>query len=159
MTCGLSSCGSRALEHRLSSCGAWASLLHGTWDLPGPGIEPVSPALAGRFLTTAPPGRSQSVLASECISYDASSSPTHPPLFQLVSPPNLNLHIARLCPPQPMAFVSLHWSLRKGSDWSSSSFETNHRNHKAVCNFWIGSLGVITCLVQSVTANDMLTSS
>ena len=30
------------------------------WDLPGPGIEPVSPALAGRFLTTAPPGKSQS---------------------------------------------------------------------------------------------------
>ena len=28
------------------------------WDLPGPGLEPVSPALAGRFLTTAPPGRS-----------------------------------------------------------------------------------------------------
>ena len=24
------------------------------WDLPGPGIEPVSPALAGGFLTTAP---------------------------------------------------------------------------------------------------------
>ena len=28
------------------------------WDLPGPGFEPVSPALAGRFLTTAPPGKS-----------------------------------------------------------------------------------------------------
>ena len=28
------------------------------WDLPGPGIEPVSPALAGGFLTTAPPGKS-----------------------------------------------------------------------------------------------------
>ena len=27
-------------------------------DLPGPGIEPVSPALAGGFLTTAPPGKS-----------------------------------------------------------------------------------------------------
>ena len=26
------------------------------WDLPGPGLEPVSPALAGGFLTTAPPG-------------------------------------------------------------------------------------------------------
>ena len=26
------------------------------WDLPGPGIEPVSLALAGRFLTTAPQG-------------------------------------------------------------------------------------------------------
>ena len=30
----------------------------GMWDLPGPGLEPVSPALAGRFLTTAPPGKS-----------------------------------------------------------------------------------------------------
>ena len=28
------------------------------WDLPGPGIEPVSPSLAGGFLTTAPPGKS-----------------------------------------------------------------------------------------------------
>ena len=28
------------------------------WDLPGPGIEPVSPALAGGFLTPAPPGKS-----------------------------------------------------------------------------------------------------
>ena len=28
------------------------------WDLPGPGREPVSPALAGGFLTTAPPGKS-----------------------------------------------------------------------------------------------------
>ena len=26
------------------------------WDLPGPGLEPVSLALAGGFLTTAPPG-------------------------------------------------------------------------------------------------------
>ena len=31
---GFSSCGSRALEHSLSSCGAQALLLHGTWDLP-----------------------------------------------------------------------------------------------------------------------------
>ena len=54
---GLSSCGSRALECRLSSCGARAQLLHGTWDLPGPGLKPVSPALAGGFLTTAPQGK------------------------------------------------------------------------------------------------------
>ena len=27
------------------------------WDLRGPGFEPVSPALAGRFLATAPPGK------------------------------------------------------------------------------------------------------
>ena len=27
------------------------------WDLPGPGLKPVSPALAGGLLTTAPPGK------------------------------------------------------------------------------------------------------
>ena len=48
-----------ALERRLSSCGTGAQLPCGLWDLPGPGIEPVSPALAGGFLTTAPPGKSQ----------------------------------------------------------------------------------------------------
>ena len=42
----------------LSSCGAWASLLRGMWDIPRPGLEPVSPALAGRSLTTAIPGKS-----------------------------------------------------------------------------------------------------
>ena len=29
------------------------------WDLPGPGLEPVSPALADGFLTTVPPGKTQ----------------------------------------------------------------------------------------------------
>ena len=42
---------------RLSSCGSRAQLLRGMWDLPRPGLEPVSPALAGRFLTTVPPGK------------------------------------------------------------------------------------------------------
>ena len=60
--CGaFSCCGARALEHRLSSSGTWASLLRGMWDLPRPGLEPVSPTLAGGFLTTAPPGRSRKV--------------------------------------------------------------------------------------------------
>ena len=27
------------------------------WDLPRPGLEPVSPTLAGGFLTTVPPGK------------------------------------------------------------------------------------------------------
>ena len=54
---GFSSCGSRVLECRSSSCGARAQLLHGLWDLPGPGLEPMSPPLAGRFLTTVPPGK------------------------------------------------------------------------------------------------------
>ena len=45
---------------RLSSCGSRAQPLHGMWDLPRPGLEPVCPALAGRFSTTAPPGKPQS---------------------------------------------------------------------------------------------------
>jgi len=44
-------------EHRLNGCGAQASLLHGMWDLPEPGIRPGSLALAGRFFTTEPPGK------------------------------------------------------------------------------------------------------
>ena len=49
-------------EHRLhtcklSNCGSRAQLLCGMWDLPRPGLEPMSPALAGRFSTTAPPGK------------------------------------------------------------------------------------------------------
>ena len=49
----------RLQTHRLSSCGSWAQLLRGMWDVPRPGLEPVSPALAGRFSTTAPPGKPQ----------------------------------------------------------------------------------------------------
>ena len=47
----------RIQTRRLSSCGSQAQLLHGMWDLPRPGLELVSPALAGRFSTTAPPGK------------------------------------------------------------------------------------------------------
>ena len=49
---GLSSCGSWALEHSLNSCGTWAySLLCSMCDLPGSGMEPMSPALADGFFT------------------------------------------------------------------------------------------------------------
>ena len=67
----LSSCGKRgpltiaaslAAEHRLqtrrlSNCGSQAQSLRGMWDPPRPGLEPVSPASAGRLSTTAPPGK------------------------------------------------------------------------------------------------------
>ena len=33
----------------------------GMWDLPGPGIEPKSPALASGFFTTEPPGKHLSI--------------------------------------------------------------------------------------------------
>ena len=52
----------RLQTRRLSNCGSRAQLLWGMWDLPRPGLEPVSPALAGRFPTTAPPGKPHSIL-------------------------------------------------------------------------------------------------
>ena len=66
-------CGAQALGHegfsssdsRLQSTGSvvvaqgLTQPLHGMWDPPGIGtrIEPMSPALAGGFLTTEPPGK------------------------------------------------------------------------------------------------------
>ena len=47
----------RLQTRRLSSCGSRAYLLRGMWGPPRPGLEPVSPALAGRLSTTAPPGK------------------------------------------------------------------------------------------------------
>ena len=47
----------RLQTRRLSNCGSRAQLLRSTWDLPRPGLELVSPELAGRFSTTAPPGK------------------------------------------------------------------------------------------------------
>ena len=55
---GFSCCRAQVLELELRSHGAWA-FDYGVGDLPRPGIEPVSPALAGGFLTTGPPGKSR----------------------------------------------------------------------------------------------------
>ena len=56
--CSGFSCGAQAPGHTgISSCGSQTWLLRGMWDLPGPGIEPVSPALAGVFFTTELPGK------------------------------------------------------------------------------------------------------
>ena len=50
--CGLQSTDSVVVAHRLR-----AQLLCSTWDLPRSRIKPVSPALAGGFLSTEPPGK------------------------------------------------------------------------------------------------------
>ena len=47
----------RLQTRRLSSCGSRAQSLRGMWDPPRPGLEPVSPALAGTLPTTAPTGK------------------------------------------------------------------------------------------------------
>ena len=57
--------------HMFSRNGTRAQLLQGMWDLPGPGIEPVSPALGGGFFTTEPPGR---ILEWVAISFSKASS-------------------------------------------------------------------------------------
>ena len=62
---GFSSCGFWALEHRLNSCGTWAYLLHGVWDLPTLGNESMSPAVAGRLLTAEPPEKTLHLLEQE----------------------------------------------------------------------------------------------
>ena len=52
---GFSYCRAQALEYTsFSSCGTWAQLLHGIWDLPRPGIKPVSPELQGGLISTGP---------------------------------------------------------------------------------------------------------
>ena len=56
--------GHRLQTRRLSSCGSRAQLLRGKWDPPRPGLEPVSPALAGRLSTTAPPGKPYPLLSN-----------------------------------------------------------------------------------------------
>ena len=63
---GLSCCGSQAPDHRLSGCGTRASLLHGMWDLPGSGTEPVAPALADSLFASEPPGKPLLFLLRSC---------------------------------------------------------------------------------------------
>ena len=67
---GLSSChvwASVAAVCGLSRCGAQAELSLSIWDLPRPGIKPVSPVLAGRFFTTEAPGKSCIFALNICI--------------------------------------------------------------------------------------------
>ena len=48
-----SRCGARAVGRTdFSSCNTRAQLPLGTWNPPRPGMEPVSPALVGRLLTS-----------------------------------------------------------------------------------------------------------
>ena len=56
----------RLQTRRLSSCGSRAQLLRGMWDPPRLGLEPMSPALAGRFPTTAPPEKPSSLFFNSC---------------------------------------------------------------------------------------------
>ena len=54
---GLGNCGLWAPEHRLSSCGSQAWLVHGIWSLPRAGIDHV-PCTSRWILIHTPPGKS-----------------------------------------------------------------------------------------------------
>ena len=82
-----SSCGVQASHCGGFCCRAWALgdkgsvvIVHGLpcsiWSLPGPGIEPMSSALAGGFLTTGLPGKSCSVSVFDLPSQSRYSSMT-----------------------------------------------------------------------------------
>ena len=97
-----SRCGARASHWGgCAFCRAWALGLIGsvvvvhrlscpvTWNLCGPGIEPMSRALAGRVLTTGPPGhwttrKFRSFKFWWCQTYKSFSSWLHPPVLRLL---------------------------------------------------------------------------
>ena len=60
-----SSCGPQALEHRLNICSPLSWLLCSMWHLTGSEVEPVSPALPGRFFTTETLGKPHFVIFSK----------------------------------------------------------------------------------------------
>ena len=65
--------------HRLRYLWLLGLIAPGMWNLPGPGIEPVFPALAGGFLSTAIPGKSSvqfshSVMSDSCDPMDCSTT-------------------------------------------------------------------------------------
>ena len=70
-----------------SCCGAWAPGLQklwyeglaAWWHLPGPGIKPVSPALAGRLPTTGAPGTFWVVFSLPTLGTECSRRPGYTP--------------------------------------------------------------------------------
>ena len=73
------------------------------WDLPGPGLEPVSPAMAGGFLTTAPPGKPWSLLSLDALFPSRASLSIHLPVVNLWS---FAASVPGLTPPSVARLIS-----------------------------------------------------
>ena len=79
-----SCCGARAPGvGNFRSCGAHAQLLRSMWNPPGPGIEPMSPVLAGGFSTTGPSGESCSLFLDSALEPLIREAFTDPPPLPL----------------------------------------------------------------------------
>ena len=77
---GFSCWRAQAWEPRPSSCGIL--LLRSMWNLPGPGIKPMSPTLAGRLSITGPQGKSKIYRCRPpSVPQNASLLPPLPPMF------------------------------------------------------------------------------
>ena len=103
---GSSCCRVQILKCRLSSCRQRAWLLHSKWNLLRPGIEPMSPTLAGRFLATMPPGKSRSWLLNN-IGVKGADCPHSWKLAYdfTVGPPSLCVHIQGFNQPQIVYYI------------------------------------------------------
>ena len=84
----------RLQTRRLSSCGSRAQLLRSMWDLSRPGLEPVSPALAGRLSTTAPPGKQGLFYKSTNPIHEASTFMNHLPKTSSTNTITLGIRIS-----------------------------------------------------------------
>ena len=132
------------------------------WDLPGPGLEPVSPALAGGFLTTTPPGKPSFylLLAGPALSLTVSPPPGQPSHCPGHSPfsehllvpqppdlPSLTLLPGKMLPTHPTSGVPLPSSPANSALCVLASFlspplsfsyiyrEVSGMNHVFVANF------------------------
>ena len=123
----------RLQTRRLSNCGSRAQSLRGMWDLPRPGLEPMSPALAGRFSTTAPPGK-----------------PTHLTLLTLCWPHSIfslqfQVHYAKLSSTRQKCNTVFHCEFLGVWPGMYQSFSKSSGYLKAVlCVFFTGICGLIT---------------
>ena len=64
VTCGFQQLQLKSSRARAQQLCAWALVALHMWDLPNPRIKPMSPALAGRFLSTVSPEKSCNLLLS-----------------------------------------------------------------------------------------------
>ena len=71
-------------------------MLCGMWHLPGPGLEPMSPALAGGFLTPVPPGKPQDRLLRVAFPKTSEAPPPHHQVY--LTSPVLQKHREKLRP-------------------------------------------------------------
>ena len=65
----------RLQTRKLSNCGSRAQLLRGMWDLPRPGLEPVSPSIGRRILNHC---ATREALTLQTFKIDSQSIPVPP---------------------------------------------------------------------------------